>query len=537
MNKTEFPSTIRYSLYIGLLTILAILGMSVLASIWGLQRSVHYLERANHSYEQLAHVSSLEAKINQYLLSEIATTVNFQNRDQLIKATPALITHELGELQSSIELEDAFIKTQGGDDDISDEITTAINIASVFIRMHLAAKYESKNRAGMGSAQAVRRFFANVVEGNDKELSQVVRDIVKGEQEEVAKVKVEIQDLTSTITYATIILAVLTSIGVIGLAIFLSRSIVGPVQILATGADKFATGDLGFRIELPREDEFGLVANRFNKMAGQLETQQNLLRSSNEGLELAVNQRTHELKESNERLKQIDETRRRFFSNVSHELRTPVTVLLGEAEVALRSTKATLPDLKQAMSRIVANGAFLRRRLNDLLSLARSDDGEVKLELQENVLNEVIEEAVNTATAYAEANEVSLEFDAPKQDYIAKLDESWFRQCILVLIDNAVKFSKPNDKVTIELSTQDTANQEEGTYALIRVVDEGPGIDPQALPHLFERYYQAKEGQKREGTGLGLAIAQWIVEGHEGEIWAENRDEQGAIINLKVKLI
>ncbi len=108
MKENEFPSTIRYSLYAGLLVVLTILGLSVATSIWGLKRSAHYLERANFSYGQLAKVSSIEAKINQFLLSEIATTVNFQNRDQLIKANPELITHALGELQASLENDPDF---------------------------------------------------------------------------------------------------------------------------------------------------------------------------------------------------------------------------------------------------------------------------------------------------------------------------------------------------------------------------------------------------------------------------------------------
>lgn len=546
MTKEEFPSTIRYSLYAGLFLVLAILGLSVTASIWGLQRSAHYLERANHSYGQLSKVTQIESKINQYLMLEIANTVNFQNKDKLVAVTPEVITNELGQLQETIENEREFIKKTGEEDDIEAEIDTAIKIASVFIRMHLASTHEKKKQ-NFDSATAVRSFFSNVVEGNDKKLSQVVHDIVIDEQEEVEEVKEEIVSLTKVITYTAIALAVFTTIGVIGLALFLSRSIVGPVQILASGAEKVGAGELSYRIELPREDEFGLVANRFNKMAGQLENQQNLLRSANERLEHAVTQRTKELEDSNSRLKQIDETRRKFFSNVSHELRTPVTVLLGEAEVTLRSTKATLSDMKEAMGRIVANGGYLRRRLNDLLNLARSDDGEIKLDMKPAVVNEIVDDAVSTARAYALANDVELSFISTDEDLIANLDESWFRQSVLVLIDNAVKFSKPDDKITITL-------EESLGKALIKVIDEGPGIEEEALDHLFERYYQAKEGQKREGTGLGLAIAHWIITGHNGKIWAENVSnaekqsmkqemnanngtQTGAIMNVEVELI
>ena len=136
---------------------------------------------------------------------------------------------------------------------------------------------------------------------------------------------------------------------------------------------------------------------------------------------------------------------------------------------------------------------------------------------------------------------MKLKFSAENEDFIARLDPSWFKQCILVLIDNAVKFSKPSDLVTVSICEESGAEDPETgrkqSYAHIRVIDEGPGIEEEALPHLFERFYQSVEGQKREGTGLGLAIAHWIVEGHEGQIWAENGDEKGAIIHIKVRLI
>ncbi len=159
MKENEFPSTIRYSSFLpALLVVLTILGLSV-AHPSGVSSALpYYLERANFSYGQLAKVSSIEAKINQFLLSEIATTVNFQNRDQLIKANPELITHALGELQASLENESDFIKIRGGSDDTQEEMTTAVNIASVFIRMHLAARYETKRRASLDSADAVRSF-------------------------------------------------------------------------------------------------------------------------------------------------------------------------------------------------------------------------------------------------------------------------------------------------------------------------------------------------------------------------------------------
>ncbi len=131
----------------------------------------------------------------------------------------------------------------------------------------------------------VRSFSPMWLKATSKDLSQGVKDIACGNTLAADGCTVEIESLTVAITLTTASLALITAFGVIGLAFFLTRSIVGPVQILATGADQFATGNLAHRIILPREDEFGPVANRFNKMAGQLEVQQNMLRLYNETLE------------------------------------------------------------------------------------------------------------------------------------------------------------------------------------------------------------------------------------------------------------
>ena len=204
MSEIEFPSTLRYRLYTGLFIIIAILALTVASTAWGLNRSAHFLERANYSYSQWAQVSELEARINQYLLSEIATTVKFINRAKLVEASPEVITRELGNLQQSIEQETEFVRAAGGTENIQTELNTAQSaLASVFIEMHLAAKHERKSNQTLDSGNAVRSFFTKVVEGKDKKLSQVVRDVVKEERDEVEEVRTEMKELTKTITLST----------------------------------------------------------------------------------------------------------------------------------------------------------------------------------------------------------------------------------------------------------------------------------------------------------------------------------------------
>jgi two-component system OmpR family sensor kinase len=138
------------------------------------------------------------------------------------------------------------------------------------------------------------------------------------------------------------------------------RAIMRPVSALAAGAQRFGDGDLQHLIQVDQPREFVVLANRFNDMAADLGHQQALLKRSNESLEETVRDRTKNLEATTQKLREIDENRRLFFSKTSHELRTPVTVLMGEAEVALRNKNADLESYRDALVHIVASGSFLR---------------------------------------------------------------------------------------------------------------------------------------------------------------------------------
>ena len=127
-----------------------------------------------------------------------------------------------------------------------------------------------------------------------------------------------------------------------------------------------------------------------------------------------------------------------------------------------------------------------------------------------------------------------LDFEASGKTYDVIGDPSWLKQCILIMVDNAVKFSAPGDLVSVTIKSDKSEGQH---YCYIEVLDQGPGIEEAALPHVFERYYQSEEGKGREGSsGLGLAVAKWIIDGHDGAVWAENRRAtKGAKFIIKLK--
>src|SRR5690606_38683704 len=184
------------------------------------------------------------------------------------------------------------------------------------------------------------------------------------------------------------------------------------------------------------------VAHAFNRLEEEVTAQRRALARQNEDLEAQVAQRTAEIEASNERLAEIDRTRREFFSRVSHELRTPATVIRGEAEVALRDPHAPADHLREALEHVAANSAFLQRRLDDLLALARAEDGRVTLRREPVRLDRLLNEVVALAEPYTRSSGLTLIGDGlDRPDLVIEGDESWLQQALLVLVDNAAKFA------------------------------------------------------------------------------------------------
>jgi signal transduction histidine kinase len=209
---------------------------------------------------------------------------------------------------------------------------------------------------------------------------------------------------------------------------------------------------------------------------------------------------------------------REFAADASHELRTPLTVIRSSVDYLLRHQSEPVATVGTALEDIDDEITHMTSIVEDLLLLARSDSGAVELDRMQLDLGDVAADGASALSKPATDRGVRVEVD-PQPAVIAG-DPARLRQLVMILVDNAIRHSPADGRVGVQVRSDG------GGVALV-VEDDGPGIRPEDLPHVFERFYRA-QGAPGGGTGLGLAIASWIVNRHGGRIEVTNRTEGGA---------
>jgi two-component system phosphate regulon sensor histidine kinase PhoR len=223
------------------------------------------------------------------------------------------------------------------------------------------------------------------------------------------------------------------------------------------------------------------------------------------------------------RLRRLEALRQEFVANVSHELRTPLSLIKSAAETLLDGGKTDAAVTTRFLEIIDKHANRLTLLIDDLLLLARFDSGRVDLNLQSVSLRQAAQDALDDAALIARARGVTLENKVPAS-VVAEIDPDRFRQALANLIDNAIKYGRPEGQVTI------SGRNLGSTRVEISVRDDGPGIPREALERVFERFYRVDKARSREqgGTGLGLAIVKNVVQAHGGDVRVESAPGQGA---------
>src|SRR6266566_851705 len=230
------------------------------------------------------------------------------------------------------------------------------------------------------------------------------------------------------------------------------------------------------------------------------------------------------------RLKRLERTREEFVANVSHELRTPLSLIKGYVETLLDGAKDNPEVASKFLLTIERNAERLKLLIEDLLTISELESGRVKLNLQAAKLHAVADKVLEDLKSKAGSRNVTLLNQTP--DLEIRADPVRLEQVLGNLVDNAIKYGRPNGVVTIGARSQDAL------YVEVFVQDDGPGIPAEALERVFERFYRVDKARSREqgGTGLGLSIVKHIVQTHGGKVWAKSEPGRGATFHFTMPL-
>jgi two-component system, OmpR family, sensor histidine kinase BaeS len=272
----------------------------------------------------------------------------------------------------------------------------------------------------------------------------------------------------------------------------LARTITRPVRELTTAAHAMTRGQLKQQVPVRSKDELGELTATFNQMSADLATANHL--------------------------------RRQMTADIAHDLRNPLMVITGYLESLRDGTLAPTP---QRFDTIYHEAQLLQRLVEDLRTLSLADAGELMLNRAALAPRALLDRLVDTYQHQAEQKKIALQAEAPADVPMIDVDEERMAQVLGNLVANALRYTPEGGQIILSAACQ-------GRTVQLSVQDNGSGIEPEALPHIFDRFYRGEEARPQiEGeSGLGLAIAKSIVEAHGGTLSAASEPGHGATFTI-----
>jgi len=327
----------------------------------------------------------------------------------------------------------------------------------------------------------------------------------------------------------------------------LSRSITRPVKSLSRAADELARGDYARRIDLGRSDELGVLAERFNWMAGQVEGAHQELSQQYEEAQVMA----EELEQANQELETAlgeadlarhdaeaaNRAKSDFLATMSHEIRTPINAIVGYAELLELGLSGPVTEAQAGqLGRIRVSGRHLIGLVDQVLDFARIESGTLRVERRAALAGDAVETALTVLRPQAQQKGIELAAQC-NGDARYLGDPQRVEQVLVNVLSNAIKFTGEGGRASISCSAVEGAppgHREGGRWVCVTVEDTGAGIEPAQLERIFDPFVQVESGYTRrhEGTGLGLAISLRLARSMGGELSVESAPGEGSRFTL-----
>jgi len=288
---------------------------------------------------------------------------------------------------------------------------------------------------------------------------------------------------------------------------WITRSVVKPLNLLRNSAEQIQEGNLQFALELQSKDEIGQLNKAFENMRQRLQASVDL------------------------RLRD-EENRKELLSNISHDLRTPITNIKGYIE-GIRDGVADTPEkMEKYVDIIYTKAVDLDKLVDELFLYSKLDLMQVPFTWEHVDISEFLDDCIDELRYDLEKKQITIDYENhTRNDVTVMADREKLKRTLLNIIGNAVKYmDKPEKHIRVLLQT-------DSDRVTVEIRDNGMGIPPEAVPHIFERFYRAERSRNSStgGSGLGLSIARQIIEGHGGTIWAKSEQGVGTSLFFTLK--
>jgi len=378
------------------------------------------------------------------------------------------------------------IRDKATDDNIKELLEKVAEIKKAYIALcqrEFQAIESQKNTKTLNNIDKQRKEITG-------EMIQILKNINQYLKEEIKKLAVgldtQIHTSIQTVIYTLVIVAIL----IIVMASILAYNITHPLYFIVRYTQEFAKGDFSKRLKIDSPPEIEKLADTLNSMA--------------------------------DKLQELDRLKGDFFSIISHDLKHPLASIQESALLLEEEAVGEInDDQKKLIEIILEETRKLIRMIEEIMDLSKLEAGVMKFEFETIDLKLLINKVCKDLSPIFMRNHIKLKIDMEKDLPTVKVDIKRIEQVLQNLLLNAVKFSPEDSEINLQA-------KREANGVVVSIKDQGPGIPPENLDHIFEKFVQLYKGSRAKGTGLGLAIVRYIIEAHGGKVWVESKEGEGS---------